>query len=57
MNLCIEMVRNEDGTVHEISEADIRNIIRLAEGLVEHIETEWQKLSLGSDARSVTSRG
>ena len=57
MNLCIEMVRNEDGTVHEISEADIRNIIRLAEGLVEHIETEWQKLSLGSDARSVTSWG
>jgi hypothetical protein len=30
--------KKADGTEHEISEADIRNVIRLSEGLVAHIE-------------------
>jgi hypothetical protein len=37
--------KKEDGTEHEIGEADIRNVIKLAEELVGHIEKGWLDVS------------
>jgi hypothetical protein len=36
--------KKPDGTEHEISEADIMNLIKIADELVNHIEKEWLEL-------------
>ena len=33
--------RKPDGTEHEVTEEDVRNLIRMEQELVEHIEREW----------------
>ena len=37
--------KKKDGTEHEIGEADIRSVIRVAEELVDHIERRWRDVS------------
>ena len=33
--------RKPDGTEHEVTETDVRNLIRMEQELVDHIEREW----------------
>jgi hypothetical protein len=37
--------KKPDGTEHEISEGDIRGVIKLAEELVDYIEKRWLDVS------------
>jgi hypothetical protein len=37
--------KKNDGVEHEISESEIKSVIKLAEELVEHIEERWFDVS------------
>jgi len=46
--------KKKDGSEHDISEADIKGVIKLAEELVSHIEKAWLDVSSAAWGREVS---
>ncbi len=48
--------KKQDGTEHEIGEADIRSVIKLAEELVGHIEKGWLDVSSAGGLKASSTK-